>query len=50
MNGDLEKTELKNAEQRRLMSQFRARMARLLAEDPEDCECDVCVRNWEELG
>ena len=29
---------------------FRARMARLLAEDPEGCECAVCVKNWEELG
>jgi|LakMenE01Jun11ns_1017448.scaffolds.fasta_scaffold6445131_2 hypothetical protein len=29
---------------------FRARMAKLLAEDPEGCECPVCVRNWEEHG
>lgn len=29
---------------------LRARMARLLAEDPEGCECQVCVRNWEEHG
>jgi hypothetical protein len=29
---------------------FRVKMARLLAEDPEGCECQVCVTNWEENG
>lgn len=31
-------------------AKFRATMARIIAEDPEDCECPVCVRNWEEHG
>jgi hypothetical protein len=53
----LERTPLANGEYRSKTGEiltrkdsFRARMARLLAEDPEGCECDVCVRNWEELG
>lgn len=29
---------------------FRTRMAKLLAEDPEGCECPVCVKNWEDWG
>ena len=29
---------------------LRARLARRMAEDPEGCECPVCVRNWEVHG
>lgn len=29
---------------------LRARLASLMAEGPEGCECSVCVRNWEEHG
>jgi len=27
---------------------LRARLAKLLAEDPDDCECEVCVKDWED--
>lgn len=55
---DIERTELANIEYRAKTGEvlptyrqtLRARLARLLAEDPEGCECQVCVRNWEELG
>lgn len=50
MTNDLERTEVYNAEERRLMSQFRARIAKIMAEDPDDCECPVCVKNWEDWG
>jgi len=54
----IERTELANEEYKAKTSEplptyrqvLRARMARLLAEDPDGCECQVCVRNWEELG
>lgn len=54
----IERTSLANVEYRAKTGEllkeprpsFRARMARLLAEDPEGCECQVCVRNWEEHG
>ena len=55
---DIERTGLANIEYRANTGEvlptyrqtLRARLARLLAEDPEGCECQVCVRNWEELG
>lgn len=55
---DIERTPLANLDYRAKTGEYlkesrpslRARMARLLAEDPEGCECAVCVRNWEELG
>jgi hypothetical protein len=57
---NIERTDLANGEYRSKTGEilrtepkspsFRARMAKLLAEDPDDCECAVCVRNWEELG
>lgn len=47
---NIERTELPNEEQKHTLGKFRARMARILAEDPEGCECPVCVRNWEEHG
>lgn len=56
----IERTDLANGEYRSKTGEFlrnepkrpsfRARMAKLLAEDPEGCECQVCVTNWEELG
>jgi hypothetical protein len=52
----IERTDLANQEYearrraRAAKPSFRARMAKLLAEDPEGCECAVCVHNWEELG
>lgn len=54
----IERTDLANGEYRSKTGEiltedgpsFRARMAKLLAEDPEGCECAVCVKNWEELG
>lgn len=29
---------------------LRERIARLLTEDPDGCECAVCVKNWEDHG
>ena len=54
----LERTPLSNFEYRAKTGEYlkeprpslRARMARLLAEDPEGCECQVCVTNWETYG
>lgn len=55
---DIERTPLANFDYKAKTGEYlkeprpslRARLARLLAEDPEGCECQVCVRNWEELG
>jgi hypothetical protein len=54
----IERTDLSNEEYRSKTSKqtggtkdsFVARLAKRMAEDPEGCECAVCVRNWEELG
>lgn len=55
---DIERTPLANFDYRAKTGEYlkeprpslRARMARLLAEDPEGCECQVCVTNWETYG
>lgn len=55
---DIERTPLANVEYKAKTGEhlkeprpsLRVRLARLLAEDPEGCECQVCVRNWEEYG
>lgn len=54
---DIERTPLSNLEYRAKTGEYlkeprpslRARMAKILAEDPEGCECSTCVKNWEEL-
>lgn len=48
--GETLRNRINNATDPAAKKSLRARMARLLAEDPEGCECEVCVRNWEELG
>lgn len=53
----IERTPLANIEYRAKTGEvlkegtsLRAWLARLLVEDPEGCECQVCVTNWEEHG
>ncbi len=55
-SGSIERTPLANSEYRAKTGEplarkpFIVRIAERMAEDPEGCECQVCVRNWEELG
>lgn len=48
--GEMLRDRINRATEPEAKQSLRARLARLMAEDPDGCECPVCVRNWEEHG